>query len=86
MNKLIRTSLSLLVILSIDSCVTPVPISKTKPKNNKTYEIEYLFEQDGCKVYRFYDYGHYVYFTNCNNSTTSIVNDSIQIKEFNLKK
>lgn len=57
-----------------------VPISVTEPENNKTYEVEYLFEHDGCKVYRFRDYGNYVYFTNCNNSVTSVVNDSLQIK------
>jgi hypothetical protein len=27
------------------------------------FEIEYLFEKDGIKMYRFYDGGHYHYFT-----------------------
>jgi hypothetical protein len=38
--------------------------------------VEYLFEHDGCKVYCFYDRGHYVYFTNCNNVVTSMECDS----------
>lgn len=27
------------------------------------FNIEYLFEKDGIKVYRFFDNGHYHYFT-----------------------
>ena len=42
------------------------PLTKEAPRNNSTYKVEYLFEHDGCKVYRFRDYGQYVYFTNCN--------------------
>lgn len=44
--------------------------------NNETYNVEYLFEHDGCKVYRFSDNGNYVYFTNCKGDVTSFVNDS----------
>ena len=36
-------------------------------KNSKgNYEVLLLFEVDGTKVYRFYDGGGAVYFTNCN--------------------
>jgi hypothetical protein len=28
------------------------------------FELELLFEKDGCKVYRFYD-GNYIYWANC---------------------
>lgn len=28
------------------------------------FEVELLFEKDGCKVYRFYD-GRYVYYSDC---------------------
>lgn len=58
------------------SCEAGRPISTTPPQNNKTYRVEYLFEHDGCKVYRFYDRGNYVYFTNCRGEATSIQNDS----------
>jgi hypothetical protein len=27
------------------------------------FEVEYLFDKDGVKVYRFWDNGHYHYFT-----------------------
>jgi hypothetical protein len=46
-------------------CATQVPLKEGRSENNKTYEVDYLFEHGGCKVYRFYDRGHYVYFTNC---------------------
>ena len=46
-------------------CAVGVPIQTKEPGNNKTYEVDYLFDHDGCKVYRFYDRGNYVYFTNC---------------------
>ncbi len=59
------------------SCAIQQPIEKKKPENNATYEVEYLFEHDGCKVYRFLDNGHYVYFTNCKGNVTSIEGDSI---------
>jgi hypothetical protein len=42
------------------------PIATQIPSNNKDYKVEYLFEHEGCKVYRFQDLGRWVYFTNCN--------------------
>ena len=58
--------LPLLLILPAAGCFTQQPLLKEAPKNNGTYKVEYLFEHEGCKVYRFYDRGQYVYFTNCN--------------------
>ena len=58
--------LSLLLLLPAAGCFTEQPLTREAPKNNSTYKVEYLFEHDGCKVYRFWDYGRYVYFTNCN--------------------
>ena len=46
--------------------------------NNSTYQVEYLFEHEGCKVYRFMDMGHYIYFTNCKGDVTSIESDSVR--------
>ena len=40
-----------------------------------SYEVSYLFEHDGVKVYRFMDMGNYVYFTT-KGDVTSIKNDS----------
>jgi hypothetical protein len=35
------------------------------------FELEFLFEKDGCKMYRFYDGGRYVYWANCNGKVNS---------------
>jgi hypothetical protein len=66
--------LLMLSIIFFAACrvVPPKPISKQNPQNNNTYTVEYLFEHDGCKVYRFYVEGHFVYFTSCNGETTSV--------------
>ncbi|WP_298646968.1 DUF4884 domain-containing protein [uncultured Proteiniphilum sp.] len=60
----------------LSSCYSSLPISREAPQNNETYEVDYLFEHDGCKVYRFYDRDNWVYFTNCRGDVTSIKNDS----------
>jgi len=53
-----------------------VPLVEGPSTNNSTYNVSYLFEHDGIKVYRFYDKGNYVYFTNCTGDMTAIENDS----------
>lgn len=62
------------------SCSHAIPITTESPKNNQTYEVDFLFEYEGCKVYRFYDRGHSVYFTNCKGDLTAFVNDSTIIR------
>ncbi|MDY0199968.1 MAG: DUF4884 domain-containing protein [Bacteroidales bacterium] len=78
MRLTIKPLTLILVFTVFSSCAIQVPISKTPPANNTTYNVEYLFEHDGCKAYRFRDNGHYVYFTNCKGDVTSIENDSLQ--------
>lgn len=57
------------------------PIAIQSPDNNPTYHVHYLFEHEGCKVYRFMDYGNFIYFTNCTGETTSIVDkDSTEVR------
>ena len=85
MKTAIKITLILLVFSSIISCEIQRPIVKMESDNNKTYKVEYLFKHDGCKVYRFRDQGHYIYFTNCNNGVTSIENDSTQTRVINLR-
>ncbi len=75
---LIRTAI-LLIFAVFTSCYSPRPISSERSDNNRTYRVDYLFEHDGCKVYRFYDKGgsgDWVYFTNCQGNVTSFKNDS----------
>lgn len=33
--------------------------------SNLSFKLEVLFEKEGCKVYRFYDAGRAVYWTDC---------------------
>ncbi|MBN1924684.1 MAG: DUF4884 domain-containing protein [Prolixibacteraceae bacterium] len=72
-----------LLFILATSCYSRRPIFSDRPANNKTYEVEYLFEYDGCKVYRFYDNGNYVYFTNCRGEAISFSNDSINTRIVN---
>lgn len=61
----------ILIIISfglLASCDEPnrgVEVLKT---NNSEFDVHLLFEVDGCKVYRFMDYGRERYFSNCNGS------------------
>lgn len=80
MKTLIKICLLVIVSINLLSCMIQEPISVVAPQNNKTYEIEYLFEHDGCKMYRFRDGDYYVYFTNCKGEVSTVVNDSTQIR------
>jgi hypothetical protein len=61
--------LPFLAILSCSCYPSREPIFTEETQNNADYTVDYLFEHDGCKVYRFYDKGEYIYFTNCNGET-----------------
>jgi len=45
-------------------------IEKSKTNNNE-YDVTYLFEKDGIKVYRFYDGIHFHYFTSRGETMTT---------------
>jgi hypothetical protein len=47
-----------LVLCLLAGCAGPA--QKTEIKN--TYKVDYLFEQDGCRIYRFEDNGELHYF------------------------
>lgn len=49
-----------------------------------TYEVDLLFEKDGCKVYRFFDKGDYAYFSDCSGSIQYIKEDSYMDADGNL--
>ncbi|MDU1903888.1 MAG: DUF4884 domain-containing protein [Dysgonomonas sp.] len=69
-----------LFVVVLCSCVGQQPVTTNISENNRDYEVDYLFEHDGCKVYRFRDYDRYVYFTNCNGNVTAIKNDSTRTR------
>ena len=51
----------------------PVSTSKT---DNPNVPVALMFDHDGCKVYRFKDAGEYVYYSNCQGSTTAFHTES----------
>ncbi len=56
-----------LVSLLLAGCGrAPVSTSRT---NNPEVPVDLLFEHDGVKVYRFYDNGHTVYYTDARGAT-----------------
>lgn len=65
----ILPALAIAALGSLTSCTIQQPLYSRPSENNDSYRVQYLFEHDGCKVYRFYDKGNYVYFTNCNGET-----------------
>lgn len=83
MKKVICFGLLWLILASIVSCTSNKPLVRSKAQNNDTYKVDYLFEHDGCKVYRFMDNGDYVYFTNCNGDVTSFSSDSTRTRIYN---
>lgn len=83
MKSLVKTLLVSFFVLGFVSCVSNEPITSSVPVNNQTYQVDYLFEHEGCKVYRFQDRGNYVYFTNCTGDVTSIIKDSTEVRVIN---
>lgn len=63
----IKVFILILIILIISSCINKA--KKKADTNNSSFDVELLFETDGCKVYRFRDAGELIYFTNCKGST-----------------
>jgi len=63
------------IVAGIMSCRASIPLQVRESENNATYKVSYLFEHDGCKVYRFFDMGNWVYFTT-RGDVTAIKNDS----------
>ena len=55
MKTLTRLFILLFVMAGVSSCYTGIPLKQGKSENNRTYEVSYLFEHDGVKVYRFMD-------------------------------
>lgn len=64
-------------VMAFASCSISRPLTSEPSQNNVTYTVQYLFEHEGCKVYRFYDRGNYVYFTNCRGESMAVTDSSI---------
>ena len=74
-------SASLLLVcnaLSFFMCTHKYPLQRKTGKQFHLSKSNIVFEHEGCKVYRFMDMGHYIYFTNCKGDVTSIESDSVR--------
>ena len=80
MKQVIRIFGAAAMLLLLQSCITQQPLQRAVSDNNQSYVVEYLFEHDGCKMYRFFDRGYYVYFSNCNSEITNITSDSTRVR------
>ena len=61
-----KAIISLFLAFALVGCAnegTPRPISGNKT-NAGEFQVQLLFEVDSIRVYRFWDQGHYHYFTN----------------------
>lgn len=68
MCKISMVAITLLAVFFLSSCE-----KEAKEKvltNNPSFNLELLFEVDGCKVYRFVDGGRSRYFTTCQGSVS----------------
>lgn len=64
----------LIISITLVSCYgNGIEKSKT---NNDDYDVTYLFEKDGIKVYRFYDGMHFHYFTSRGETITTQISGS----------
>lgn len=76
-----------MLLLTASACTIQQPITTEITQNNQDYKVDYLFEHDGCKVYRFWDRNYFVYFTNCNGEaiartdSTAVKNETHIIKQ-----
>ena len=56
-----KTIIALGIALLFTSCVHE---AQSKSHEGIDFEVEFLFEKDGVKMYRFYDNGRFHYYTN----------------------
>ena len=61
----IIAALFLAVIPTIFAIGCAVEEQRNDQTSNSKVKLQLLFEHDGCKVYRFWDFGDPVYYTNC---------------------
>lgn len=57
------------VVLVVASC-EKAPIERQR-SDNPDMQVDLLFTQQGCSVYRFYDVGEHHYFADCRGSVSS---------------
>jgi hypothetical protein len=61
-----KTFIFITTLIYLTSCDEPI---QTKQTNNADYQVQYLFTNDSCNVFKFEDNGNYVYFIDCTGKT-----------------
>lgn len=74
MKKITTIILSILTSIILSSCNKAA--QETTPTTNSAIKVDLLFEKDGCKIYRFNDAGHNVYWSDCRGKVESVYNES----------
>ena len=64
-----KKTLLIVLALSLMGCLNE-PQSVEHMGKNRDFQVEYLFEKDGIKMYRFFDGGHFHYFTTGGTTTS----------------
>lgn len=71
MNKIKISTIAMLLFAAVMVTGCENDTSKPVESDNPSYNVKELFTVDGVTVYRFSDWGHYVYFTNGNGTVQS---------------
>jgi len=68
----------ILFCLLLSSCARePISVSSS---DNPEFKVSFLFEKDGIKVYRFYDAGRFIYYTDARGHTEWKEGDKTEYK------
>jgi hypothetical protein len=60
----VTSIMAALALCALVQGCTKEPV-EVQASTNAEIPVSLLFENDGCKVYRFYDAGEYIYYTKC---------------------
>ncbi len=62
---------ALFLALVVTGCAESADPVWTHPTDNTQISVSLLFQHDGCRVYRFVDWGRYHYFANCDRGSAT---------------
>lgn len=77
---LLLVLVSSLMLTACEKAGTPLQTNGAKHE----FDVQLLFEVDGVKVYRFFDLGEYIYFTNANGKTSYVTGSKVSERKTSL--
>lgn len=69
-----RSAVALLLSFAAGCLGSPQETART---TNPDFVVEFLFDHEGCRVYRFRDEGHVHYYTSCRGSAITVRNPKL---------